>query len=96
LERYFYIIAFGSYQLTQVNGGAYINFSSWMHHHADLFRLLDDLGGATYEFNKVMKNSVLKFDHFPGILRLAPSLGPNVLNFRRVDSSPIFGTGQVI
>ena len=70
-------------------------FSSWLQNHPHLFRLLDDLGGATYPSEKVLKDNVLKFDHFPGLSRLPMVLGANVPNFRQIDNVPLYGTAQV-
>ncbi|KAF0770951.1 hypothetical protein AaE_002510 [Aphanomyces astaci] len=93
LERYFYFIVFGSY-LTSASTDS-VPYSTWLQSHPDLFRLLDTMGGATYPSSKVLKNNILKFDHFPGLNRLPMILGPNVPNFRQVGDFPIFGTAQV-
>ncbi|OQR88957.1 paladin [Thraustotheca clavata] len=92
LERYFYFIVFGEYLLeAQVK-----SFSSWLQIHPELYRLLDDLGGATYPTSKVLHNNILKFDHFPGLSRLPLTLGPNVPNYRQIGSAPLFGTAQCL
>ncbi|EQC24944.1 hypothetical protein SDRG_17170 [Saprolegnia diclina VS20] len=92
LERYFLLIAYASFVLDQE--ATTKSFTSWMHHHSNLFRLLDDMGGAKYDYDSVMKNAVVKYDHFPGIVRLPPSLGTAVINYRRVGTSCVFGTAQ--
>ncbi|KDO20602.1 hypothetical protein SPRG_12958 [Saprolegnia parasitica CBS 223.65] len=92
LERYFYFIMFGQYLLE-----AHVqSFSSWLQLHPDLFRLLDDLGGATYPSSKVLHNNILKFDHFPGLSRLPLVLGANVPNYRQLGGMPLFGTAQCL
>ncbi|OQR87924.1 paladin-like protein [Achlya hypogyna] len=92
LERYFYLIVFGQYLLD-----AHVtSFSSWLQLHPALFRLLDDLGGATYPSRKVLHNNILKFDHFPGLSRLPLVLGPNVPNYRQLGGVPLFGTAQCL
>ncbi|OQR97247.1 paladin-like protein [Achlya hypogyna] len=92
LERYFLLIAYASFVLD--DGPTPKTFTSWMHHHSNLFRLLDDMGGAKYDYDSVMKSAVVKYDHFPGIVRLPPSLGTAVINYRRVGASCVFGTAQ--
>ncbi|KAF0697898.1 Aste57867_11430 [Aphanomyces stellatus] len=93
LERYFLLIAYASYVLERSDDDTK-SFSTWMHHHSNLFRLLDDMGGAKYDYDSVMKHAVVKYDHFPGIVRLPQTMGPTVINYRRVGQSCVFGTAQ--
>ena len=72
------------------------SFSEWLRGHANLYRLLDDLGGVKYKSDKVVQKCVVKFDHFPGIARIPFAVGPEAPNFRRIANEPIFGTAQVI
>ncbi|OQS03144.1 paladin [Thraustotheca clavata] len=95
LERYFFLIAYASFVLDhEANGEVKNSFTAWMQQHSNLFRLLDDMGGAKYDYDSVMKNAVVKYDHFPGIVRLPPSLSTAVINYRRVGESCVFGTAQ--
>ncbi|CAH0486831.1 unnamed protein product [Peronospora farinosa] len=109
LERYFYLIVFGAYMIEihqkpstgepapdTVDGNTQPTFSKWLQQHPDMFRLLDDLGGVRYKYDKVLTKCVLKMDHFFGIARIPFELTTNVLNYRRIASEPIFGTAQCL
>ncbi|CAH0474104.1 unnamed protein product [Peronospora belbahrii] len=103
LERYFYLIVFGAYIIEQKDGiGEFADnntqpsFSKWLQQHPDMFRMLDDLGGVRYKSDKVLSKCVLKMDHFFGIARIPFELTPNIPNYRRIASEPIFGTAQCL
>lgn len=70
------------------------SFSTWLQHHPNLFRLLDDMGGVRYKSDKVLQNCVIKEDHFFGFVRIPYTLTQNVPNFRRIGDEPIFGMAQ--
>lgn len=110
MERYFYLIVFGAYILSHTlpsqaeigtEEGDYLragstSFSKWLQCRPNLFRLLDDLGGVRYKSDKILEKFVLKFDHFPGIVRIPHRLTAQVPNFRQIANEPIFGTAQCL
>lgn len=109
LERYFYLIVFGTYMIETHqkhgtdepapdtdDGNTHPSFSKWLQQHPNLFRMLDDLGGVRYKSDKVLANCVLKMDHFFGIARIPFELTTNVPNYRRIANESIFGTAQCL
>eukprot|EP00002_Diphylleia_rotans_P027612 TRINITY_DN5544_c0_g1_i1.p1 TRINITY_DN5544_c0_g1~~TRINITY_DN5544_c0_g1_i1.p1 ORF type:complete len:535 (+),score=77.17 TRINITY_DN5544_c0_g1_i1:1540-3144(+) len=94
LERYFYLICYSCYAIEVLRDGPdkQISFRWWMKERPQIYRILENL--VVYDHKEeILVRKVLALDT-PYMITDGGYLSTGLPNLHKVESAPIFGTGQ--